>query len=78
MADTWINSDIMLLAMKEKMSAEMMEAAEPVIRKAVEEAEKAMRRRLGQMFVALLDEHFSMERHGTELRIVVKHERSVG
>lgn len=47
MAKTWINEENMLVALKDQMNAEMMAAAEPVIRKAVEEAAtKAERDRL--------------------------------
>lgn len=35
MGTTWINGDNMLAALKNQMNAEMMAAAEPVIKKAV-------------------------------------------
>lgn len=76
MASTWINSENMLAALQKQMNAEMVAAAEPVIKKAVEDAEKEMRKRLGAMFVALLDQGFSVEGFGTELRIIVKHDKS--
>jgi hypothetical protein len=76
MASTWVNSENMLAGLKEKMNAEMMAAAEPVIKNAAEAAEKEMRKRLGAMFVALLDQTFSMERMGNDLRILVKHDKS--
>jgi formate dehydrogenase maturation protein FdhE len=69
-----INQDAMLRGLMEKMNAEMMAAAEPVIKKAAEDAEKEMRKRLGAMFVSLLEKSFSIERNQNELRILVKHE----
>ena len=72
---TWINVENMMRDLRAQMNKELQEAAEPVIRKAVEDAEKEMRRRLGTMFVALLDHSFSMERFGDELRILVKHDK---
>ena len=76
MASTWINTDNMMRDLMSQMNKEMQEAAEPVIRKAVEDAEKEMRKRLGAMFVALIDRNFSVERCGTDLRILVKPDKS--
>lgn len=73
MASTWINSDNMLAALQKQMNAEMMAAAEPVIKKAVEDAEKEMRKQLGAMVIALIEQSFSIERHGNDLRILVTH-----
>lgn len=55
MASTWINADNMMRDLMAQMNKEMQAAAEPVIRKAVEEAEREMRKRLSAMFVALID-----------------------
>lgn len=74
MASTWINGDTMLAELKERMNAEMLEAAEPVIRKAVEEAEKEMRKRLGGLFVAMIDASFSVYRDGRDLHITVRND----
>lgn len=71
-----INQDAMLRGLMEKMNAEMMAAAEPVIKKAAEDAEKEMRKRLAVMFVALIEKSFSMERDQNELRILIKHDVS--
>ena len=70
---TWIHGENMLASLMKQMNDEMMAAAEPVIKKAVEEAEKEMRRRLAAMFVAMIDQSFSMERGGQDLRILIKH-----
>lgn len=75
MAKTWINEENMLVALKDQMNAEMMAAAEPVIRKAVEEAEKEMRRKLAAMFVSLINQSFSIQRNATDLYIRVENMR---
>lgn len=73
MATTLINSENMIEALKARMNAEMLAAAEPVIKRAVEEAEKEMRQRLGAMFVSLIDSSFSVERNASSLHIIVTH-----
>lgn len=75
MATTFINPDAMLAGLKTNMNAEMMAAAEPVIRKAVEEAEREMRKRLAAMFVSLIDKSFSLERQQDTLLIRVEHRK---
>lgn len=75
MAKTWINEENMLAGLKEQMNAELMAAAEPVIRKAVEEAEKEMRRKLATMFVSLINQSFSIQRNATDLYIRVENIR---
>jgi hypothetical protein len=75
LTNSWVDGDKMLAVMKNQMNDEMMKAAEPVIKKAVEEAEKEMRRSLACMFIAIIDKGFSMDRYGDDLRILVKHER---
>lgn len=72
---SWINQDNMLRDLMSSMNEEMQAAAEPVIRKAVEEAEKKMRRSLATMFVAIIDRSFSIERMGNDIRILVKYEK---
>jgi hypothetical protein len=68
-----INTDVLMKQLMDTMNREMMEAAEPVIRKAVAEAELEMRRKLAGMFVSMFEQSFNMERNGSDLRILVKH-----
>lgn len=75
LTNSWVDGDKMLAAMKKQMNDEMMKAAEPVIKKAVEEAEKEMRRSLACMFDGMIDRGFSMDRNGQDLRIIIRHER---
>ncbi len=72
---TMINVDLMLARLKAELAEEMAKAAEPVILKAVEEAEKEIRKRLGLMFISLLDQSYSVERDGNYLRIIIQHDR---
>lgn len=70
-----INEETVLEQLKKQMNDEMLAAAEPVIKAAVVEAEKAMRKQLGSMFISLIEQSFSVERFGTDLRIIVKQDR---
>ena len=54
------------------LNSAMMEAAEPIIEKALDEIEVAMRERLGQKLIGVIDSDFSMERMGTDIRIIIK------
>lgn len=72
MSTSFINSENMLASLKYQMNEEMMKAAEPEIQIAVANAEKAIRRRLGAMFISLIEQSFSIERYGNDLRIIVK------
>lgn len=73
MAQTLINVDSFLAELKQRMNEEMLRAAEPAIKKAVEEAEREIRVRLGAMVVSLLDRSFMVERRAEQLVIVVEH-----
>lgn len=61
----------MVGALKAQMNAEMMMAAEPVIRLAVEEAEKEMWRRLSAMFVAMIKGSFDVYQNKHDLHIKI-------
>jgi hypothetical protein len=69
-----INQDAFLTMLREKLTAGMMQAAEPVIQKALAEAEKAMRERLGSMVIGLLEHSYDVMRDGSDLRILVRHQ----
>lgn len=59
-------------AFRQAIQKAMNEAAEPIIKQAVADAELEMRRRLGSSVLALLEKGYSIERFGTELRILVR------
>lgn len=75
MAQDLINSDAAIELLRRKMNIEMMTAAEPVIKKALEDIEITMRRKLGAMIIATINSSFSVERYGNDLRILVKHQQ---
>lgn len=58
-------------AMKEQLNAEMLRAAEPVIKRALEEVESAMRKALAARLVGMVDSSVSFERYGNTLRIEI-------
>lgn len=67
-----LNPDMALRVLKERMTTEMQQAAEPIIQAAVAEAEKAIRARTAAMVVSLIEGSFSVQRMGPDLRIVVE------
>jgi hypothetical protein len=77
MENTWLNDERFLEGLKRKLNADMLSAAEPVLQKALVDAEKKMRESLASNVVAFLDHSFSVERYGSDLRILVKHEREI-
>ena len=50
---------------------EMLRAAEPIIARAKEDAEKVMRARLAEMVVGYIQDSYSIDRMGHDLRIIV-------
>ena len=66
-----LNPDNTLKALKSQLNAELTKAAEPVIQRALIEAEHEMRQRLAVHLVAMIDRSYSLERHGDRLTIVV-------
>lgn len=63
------NEENLLAEIAMKVNQEMMKAAEPIIQKAIEDAEKDMRKQLGAMLIGLINQSFSMTRHGTIIEI---------
>lgn len=58
--------------LKEVMNEELIAAAEPVIAEAIAKVEVELRKRLGTMLIAMIDQNFTMDRIGPDLRIVIK------
>ena len=67
-----INQDVFLAQLHKKLNAEMLAAAEPLIKKAIEDIEAEMRRQLAQMLISVVEQSFAIERFGTDIRIIVK------
>lgn len=61
------------LALKNHLKQAMTEATEPFIKKACEDAERAIRKAVGAYVVEILEEVYTMERFGNDLRITVRH-----
>ena len=74
MATTLLNTDRALEILKAQMNKEMIEAGKPIIEKALSDIESVMRKKLGSMIVAYLDNYMEIERKGDVLRILIKHE----
>ena len=71
MANLIINSEEILASLKIKLNEELQIAAEPIIQKALKDAEDVMRKKLASYFISYIDKNFSVERDGTDLRIVI-------
>jgi len=67
-----INYDELVKALKERMNQEIVKAVEPVIHKAVADAEKEIRKRIGEMAISLLETSYDARRDGRELLIRVE------
>lgn len=79
MAQTILNTDVLLLQIREVINQEMASVAEPIIQKALDHATKeievAMRKKMASCLIAVIDRNFSIERRGEELRILVNQEK---
>lgn len=58
--------------LREELNAAMLSAAEPVLQAAIKELERKMREELGKRIIALIQNDFSVERMGHDIRILVK------
>ena len=56
-----------------QLTAELQQAAEPLIRKAIEDYEKEVRRRMSVAVIALIEHSFQVESYRDELVIKVLH-----
>lgn len=72
MAEIIINPEAALSAIKERLNAEMLKAAEPLVQAAVKAIEVAMRERLAAHLIAYMDKSYSIARHGQDLHIIVR------
>ena len=54
----------------------MLEAAEPIVIKALKDIEIRMRKQLASNLISFIDKSFSMETFGNEIRIIIKQEKS--
>jgi hypothetical protein len=54
------------------MNESMQKTAEPIIENAIKDIEHKMREKMAQNLIALIEETFSVERMGRDLKIIVK------
>jgi 2-keto-3-deoxy-6-phosphogluconate aldolase len=74
MSTSIINEPNFVAMLKERMNKEMQQAAEPVIQKALQEIEVAMRKQLAENLIALIDRQFSVNRMGDDIVIHIRQE----
>jgi hypothetical protein len=61
----------LLDALQKQLNVTMLNAAEPLIQQALQDIERAMREKLAQRLIALLQNDLRINRMGTDLHIVV-------
>lgn len=66
-----INDEEFSRILKRELNAQMLEAAEPIIKQAIASAETEMRKRLASILVSLVDRSYRMERMGHDLVVRV-------
>ena len=66
-----LNPEATLAGIKERINAELLDAAEPVVQRALADVEREMRKRLAVHLVALLDRSFEMHSASDRLTIVM-------
>lgn len=71
MSELLVNPENALKHLRASLNMEMQRAAEPIIRKALEDVEKAMRERMAALLIAHIERSFSVRRNGTDLEITV-------
>lgn len=71
-----INKDCLNELLINKLNIDIKNAARPIIAKALCDIEMEMREKLGSLVIAIIDESFSVERNGRDLRILVKYKKS--
>lgn len=60
--------------LKEFLNVEMLKVAEPLIQKSLKQVEQKMRTQVAQNLIAYLDHNMDIERFGSDLRILIRHE----
>ena len=68
---SWFNTETMLRDIGQQLNAQMLEAAEPIIKKALVEIEANMRKQLAASLISMLDTSYEVQRAGYVLRITV-------
>ena len=66
-----INKDMFVKQLSKQIHEALLAAAEPIIEKAIDDTRKEMRKRLGAMVTGMLQDSYSIDRMGTDLRIIV-------
>jgi len=70
-----VNQDYVIPILKKQLETELNELLKPIVAEATKKAEQEIQKALGRICIGLLDTQFSVERFGTDLRILVKYEK---
>jgi len=77
MANVFSEQGIMEMLLP-KINSEIRKAAEPVVQKAMQDIEAALRKQLGAIIVGFIDGSIDVMSDGREIRILVKHVNDKG
>ena len=72
MRGSLINQEVFQSTLSSSIQAALIEAGEREIQKAMSALEVALRKRLAEMVVGLIEQNYSVERDGYYLKIVVR------
>lgn len=73
MSSLWGEPDSLTAAMQKAVAADLEERAERIVQKAVKEYEMEVRRSLARAVQVVMEKSFSVERHGADLVVTVRH-----
>ena len=68
----FIKEQEFLKVLHEQLNDELIAVAEPFVQEAIKNYERALRRRLGEMVIGMIEQSYSAERMGPNLIITVR------
>lgn len=69
---SFVNQEALLTHLRDALTKQMQEAAEPALKEAIERIEKAMRQRIAEMVVAMVRTEIDVFRDGRNLLIRIQ------
>lgn len=67
-----INEGAFRESILKQLNADLLAAAEPILQEALKKIEVEMRAKMASRLIAYMDSNFHFERHGHDIRVVVK------
>lgn len=70
-----INTDVAMKVLSARINDELLSCAEPLVVEALASIEKRLRKELGSLLISVVEQSYSIERSGNDLRITVRGNR---